>query len=186
MVSRAVDKYVASLALMRTLVSGRRPRAVHSANSLAQRTATDRRQWLFHVFMHARCQREERIKNPRFRVLTFALFLAYATAAHARTTMAAWLTRSADNSRSGWNPHETLLSLRSVRTEGIVRTTIIAVVGDARGMEAHPSSCRTSRRRAASVTSWCFPPWQMSCEVSTRTTAPESGRWSSEHRLHRP
>ncbi|MGC2109929.1 MAG: hypothetical protein WA655_10455 [Candidatus Korobacteraceae bacterium] len=52
--------------------------------------------------------------------------------------MVPWLTRSADNSRSGWNPHETLLTQASVETKGIRRATIIPVVGDARGMEAQP------------------------------------------------
>jgi hypothetical protein len=53
-------------------------------------------------------------------------------------TMVPWLTRSADNARSGWNPHETLLTQASVATKGIVRATIIPVYGDARGMEAQP------------------------------------------------
>lgn len=52
--------------------------------------------------------------------------------------MVPWLTRSADNSRSGWNQHETMLTQASVRTKGIVRATIIPVFGDARGMEAQP------------------------------------------------
>jgi hypothetical protein len=52
--------------------------------------------------------------------------------------MVPWLTRSADNSRSGWNPHETQLSQASVTAKGIVRATIIPLVGDARGMEAQP------------------------------------------------
>jgi len=53
-------------------------------------------------------------------------------------TMVPWLTRSFDNARSGWNPHETLLSQSSVGAKGIVRATIIPVFGDARGMEAQP------------------------------------------------
>jgi hypothetical protein len=53
-------------------------------------------------------------------------------------TMVPWLTRSADNARSGWNAHETALSQKSVSTKGIVRSTIIPVIGDARGMEAQP------------------------------------------------
>jgi len=52
--------------------------------------------------------------------------------------MVPWLTRSADNSRSGWNQHETMLTQASVGTKGIVRATIIPVFGDARGMEAQP------------------------------------------------
>lgn len=53
-------------------------------------------------------------------------------------TMAPWLTRSADNARSGWNPNETVLTQASLTTKGIVRSTIIPLVGDARGMEAQP------------------------------------------------
>jgi hypothetical protein len=53
-------------------------------------------------------------------------------------TMVPWLTRSADNARSGWNPHETLLTQAAVAAKGIVRTTIIPVYGDARGMEGQP------------------------------------------------
>jgi hypothetical protein len=56
----------------------------------------------------------------------------------AQSSMVPWLTRSADNSRSGWNPHETQLTQASVETKGIVRATIIPVIGDARGMEAQP------------------------------------------------
>jgi hypothetical protein len=52
--------------------------------------------------------------------------------------MTPWLTRSADNARSGWNPHETTLSQASVTAKGIIRATIIPVIGDARGMEAQP------------------------------------------------
>ena len=52
--------------------------------------------------------------------------------------MAPWLTRSVDNARSGWNSHETQLTQASVTTKGIVRFTIIPVIGDARGMEAQP------------------------------------------------
>jgi hypothetical protein len=52
--------------------------------------------------------------------------------------MAPWLTRSADNSRSGWNQHETQLTQASVESKGIFRATIIPVFGDARGIEAQP------------------------------------------------
>jgi hypothetical protein len=55
-----------------------------------------------------------------------------------QTTMVPWLTRSADNSRSGWNQHKTQLTQASVVSKGIVRETIIPVIGDARGMEAQP------------------------------------------------
>jgi hypothetical protein len=56
----------------------------------------------------------------------------------AQSTMVPWLTRSADNSRSGWNSRETQLTQASVESKGIVRATIIPLVGDARGMEAQP------------------------------------------------
>jgi hypothetical protein len=56
----------------------------------------------------------------------------------AQSTMVPWLTRSADNSRSGWNSHESQLTQSSVETKGIIRATIIPLVGDARGMEAQP------------------------------------------------
>jgi hypothetical protein len=52
--------------------------------------------------------------------------------------MVPWLTRSADNSRSGWNPHETRLTQAAVQARGIIRATIVPLAGDARGMEAQP------------------------------------------------
>ena len=52
--------------------------------------------------------------------------------------MIPWLTRQGDNARSGWNPHETTLTQQSVIAKGFRRTTMIPVVGDARGMEAQP------------------------------------------------
>jgi hypothetical protein len=55
-----------------------------------------------------------------------------------QSTMVPWLTRSADNSRSGWNQHETQLTQASVESKGIIRATTIPVFGDARGMEAQP------------------------------------------------
>jgi hypothetical protein len=55
-----------------------------------------------------------------------------------QSTMVPWLTRSADNSRSGWNQRETQLTQASVVSKGIFRETIIPVIGDARGMEAQP------------------------------------------------
>jgi hypothetical protein len=63
-------------------------------------------------------------------------------------TMQPWLTRSAENSRSGWNSHETELTQASVATKGVTRATIIPVIGDARGMEAQPlvlPNVRTAR-----------------------------------------
>jgi hypothetical protein len=56
----------------------------------------------------------------------------------AEPEMVPWTTRSADNARSGWNPRETQLTAEQIRKVGIVRSTIIPVVGDARGMEAQP------------------------------------------------
>ena len=53
-------------------------------------------------------------------------------------TSVSWLTRAYDNQRSGWNNQETTLTQANVAAKGIVRTTIIPVVGDARGMEAQP------------------------------------------------
>jgi hypothetical protein len=55
-----------------------------------------------------------------------------------QSPMVPWLTRSADNSRSGWNLHETQLTQASVESKGIIRATIIPVIGDARGVEAQP------------------------------------------------
>jgi hypothetical protein len=55
-----------------------------------------------------------------------------------QSTMVPWLTRSADNSRSGWNPRETQLTQAAVLSKGVFRATIIPVIGDARGMEAQP------------------------------------------------
>ena len=66
------------------------------------------------------------------------LLVAAASTCAAQSTMQPWLTRSADNSRSGWNPHETQLTQASVSSKGITRATIIPLVGDARGMEAQP------------------------------------------------
>src|SRR3984957_15837411 len=66
----------------------------------------------------------------------------------AQSAMVPWLTRSGDNSRSGWNQHETKLTQASVQAKGILRATIIPVIGDARGMEAQPlilPSVKTAR-----------------------------------------
>ncbi len=73
------------------------------------------------------------MKLYRLTLLTFAT-INTCTA----QTMVPWLTRAADNSRSGWNPNETQLTQASVLSKGIVRATIIPVFGDARGMEAQP------------------------------------------------
>jgi hypothetical protein len=58
--------------------------------------------------------------------------------AEAQSVFSPWLTRSADNARSGWNSHETVLTADAVASRGIVRATTIPVIGDARGMEAQP------------------------------------------------
>ena len=71
-------------------------------------------------------------------LLIATLVLGVTEAAAAQTSMQPWLTRSADNSRSGWNPREGQLTQQSVATKGIVRATIIPVIGDARGMETQP------------------------------------------------
>lgn len=81
-------------------------------------------------------------------LLIGTLVLGVAENCAAQSTMVPWLTRSADNSRSGWNPHETQLTQASVESKGILRATIIPVVGDARGMEAQPlilPNVRTAR-----------------------------------------
>jgi hypothetical protein len=70
--------------------------------------------------------------------LVIAVSVFAAGMAHAQSNMVPWLTRSADNSRSGWNAHETVLTQASVGSKGIVRATIIPLTGDARGMEAQP------------------------------------------------
>ena len=71
-------------------------------------------------------------------LVIFPVFLGITESCLAQSTMVPWLTRSRDNSRSGWNPHETQLTQTSVATKGIIRATIIPVIGDARGMEAQP------------------------------------------------
>ena len=77
------------------------------------------------------------MKRIHLCILVVGLCLGLAPMSAAQT-MEPWLTRSADNSRSGWNAHEVQLSQASVATKGISRATIIPVVGDARGMEAQP------------------------------------------------
>ncbi len=78
------------------------------------------------------------MKFSHHSLLICAFFLVVIASCFAQSTMTPWLTRSADNSRSGWNSHETQLTQASVLTKGIIRATIIPVVGDARGMEAQP------------------------------------------------
>jgi hypothetical protein len=76
--------------------------------------------------------------NGKQSLVIFTLLLAITENCVAQSTMQPWLTRSADNARSGWNPQETQLTQTAVQTKGIVRATIIPLVGDARGMEAQP------------------------------------------------
>jgi len=71
-------------------------------------------------------------------LLTLGISTGLASVSLAAQTMEPWLTRSADNSRSGWNQHETTLTQAAVGSKGIVRATIIPLTGDARGMEAQP------------------------------------------------
>ena len=71
-------------------------------------------------------------------LLICTFLLASAESCLSQSTMVQWLTRSSDNSRSGWNQHETQLTQASVVSKGILRATIIPVIGDARGMEAQP------------------------------------------------
>ncbi len=78
------------------------------------------------------------MKLPHVILLTSAFLLGPTESCVAQSTAVPWLTRSADNSRSGWNPHETQLTQASVESKGIIRETIIPVFGDARGMEAQP------------------------------------------------
>lgn len=68
------------------------------------------------------------------------LLVIAALASYARLSaqIVPWLTRSADNARSGWNSQETVLTQASVQNKGLVRVTTIPVIGDARGMEAQP------------------------------------------------
>jgi len=61
-----------------------------------------------------------------------------ATQVVAQSTFVPWLTRAHDNGRTGWNSQETVLTQNTVLTKGIIRSTIIPVIGDARGMEAQP------------------------------------------------
>ncbi|MGB8060806.1 MAG: hypothetical protein WCF26_02775 [Candidatus Sulfotelmatobacter sp.] len=78
------------------------------------------------------------MKPDRLCLLIGTFLFAAAENCVSQSTMVPWLTRSWDNSRSGWNQHETILTQASVESKGIVRATIIPVFGDARGMEAQP------------------------------------------------
>lgn len=67
-----------------------------------------------------------------------AMFLCSALPFASAQQMQPWLTRSLDNSRSGWNDQETVLTQASVKAKGVSLITVIPVIGDARGMEAQP------------------------------------------------
>src|ERR1700691_5972844 len=71
-------------------------------------------------------------------LLMCTLAVAAVETCAAQSPMVPWLTRSADNSRGGWDPPETILTQASIGSKGIVRATVIPVIGDARGMEAQP------------------------------------------------
>jgi hypothetical protein len=71
-------------------------------------------------------------------LLIWAFLFAVADNCLSQSSTVPWLTRSGDNSRSGWNQHETQLTQATVESKGIVRATIIPVFGDARGMESQP------------------------------------------------
>ena len=82
--------------------------------------------------------RRVRKKRPGTKCSTILAILCLTTLPLTAQKMAPWLTRSADNTRSGWNAQETKLTQASVSTKGIIRFTTIPVFGDARGMEAQP------------------------------------------------
>jgi hypothetical protein len=77
------------------------------------------------------------VRLRSLRIIAYAVFISTAPTCFAQSTFTPWLTRSANNSRSGWNPHETRLFQTSVRSRGLVRRMAIPV-GDSRGMEAQP------------------------------------------------
>ena len=80
-------------------------------------------------------------ENMKFRQVSLLIWMfVFGMAEHGRaqSAMVPWVTRSGDNSRSGWNGRETQLTQAAVATKGLVRATIIPVIGDARGMEAQP------------------------------------------------
>jgi hypothetical protein len=78
------------------------------------------------------------LKHHLESLILLTIGLAPMTKCVAQSTMVPWLTRSADSARSGWNSGETTLTQESVVSKGVVRTTIIPLIGDARGMEAQP------------------------------------------------
>jgi hypothetical protein len=78
------------------------------------------------------------MKLRHFCLLICTFLCASTQDGHGQSAMVPWVTRSADNARSGWNSQETQLTQAAVASKGIVRATIIPVTGDARGMEAQP------------------------------------------------
>lgn len=69
------------------------------------------------------------------KILQYALIALACSVAGAQ--MQPVLTRSADNARTG-DFQDSTLTVANVKARGIVRTTTIPVIGDARGMEAQP------------------------------------------------
>src|ERR1700691_1708692 len=87
------------------------------------------------------------MKLSRVSQLICAFLFAVAQDCVSQSSMVPWLTRSADNSRSGWNPHATQLNQASVGTKGIVAAPTIPVIGDARGVGGQPlilPNCNTA------------------------------------------
>ena len=78
------------------------------------------------------------MKLSQLCLLICAFLFAVTQNCVSQSLMVPWLTHSVDNSRSGWNQHETQLTQALVESKGILRATIIPVIGDARGMEAQP------------------------------------------------
>jgi hypothetical protein len=74
--------------------------------------------------------RRVRKKRPGTKCSTILAILCLTTLPLTAQKMAPWLTRSADNARSGWNAQETKLKQASVSTKGIIRFTTIPVFGD--------------------------------------------------------
>jgi hypothetical protein len=116
------------------------------------------------------------MKYCHYLLMIATLLFGVAEISSAQTTMQPWLTHSADNSRSGWNPHETQLTQASVATEGITRATIIPLVGDARGMEAQPLILPNVKTALGPAMCSCCLRWPTLYAESTRMTAPAFGR----------
>ena len=76
-------------------------------------------------------------RDPDHKLIALIVILAAALPAW-RQTLQPVTTRTFDNSRSGANTHETILTRDNVVARGIRRVTIIPVFGDARGTESQP------------------------------------------------